>query len=640
MFSWQLSLLRLTVPLDILLGLLLFPTLCIAQSDDATVHDRVIEALESIDDAQYDDAADEAQSLIDNHPDLPYGYEIRGVLGLYYGGVRRARTDFKVALSADAGNPDAQFGLALCDIDTRDYSSAEADLNAAKLSPMCSKAQTSDIDTVNAYIGILQHHYSAAISFAGPEEQDSDPARLEILAFLRNHESPGSGDKILRRIVTSSDGVPHLVEPDGIRPSFLDNDSALEPSVEDPDICEMYRSRLVHDVGQSQHEVGRLTVAIGQILLRPPRLPNNNSPNLVSYYVDGHCDLIVNSYPFTYEWDTTNVPNGRHRVRIDISDSGGTVLYSKEYEYDVQNQESLVVGSQTGTVEPSTSDIDFSLWERLRLRPSYKAAAFQLSVDESTADGNDRSEYYRAVAAAINPDYRGGRVFMEKLLTKQFSKQPAVVWQGSVGSNRVALTFDDGPNAIKTPPLLDALDRCHIPATFFVVGSRAGAFPGLIDRMRERGDEIENHSFTHPNMAQSTPLAAEEEILRNEVMVKALDGRYPRFFRPPGGNSYGMVSKLTRRYGLTLAFWTVDALALEYAGDPEALVNYVMKRLHPGDIILMHNAPITTTRALPALVEALSKRGFKCVRLSEIGASPVPARPGRTEEAAAGSQSG
>ncbi len=77
---------------------------------------------------------------------------------------------------------------------------------------------------------------------------------------------------------------------------------------------------------------------------------------------------------------------------------------------------------------------------------------------------------------------------------------------GANTSKDIALTFDDGPDPRWTPQILDILHRYHVPATFFVVGENAEAHPGLLAREWNDGMEIGNHSYTHPEMDQISPM--------------------------------------------------------------------------------------------------------------------------------------
>ena len=145
--------------------------------------------------------------------------------------------------------------------------------------------------------------------------------------------------------------------------------------------------------------------------------------------------------------------------------------------------------------------------------------------------------------------------------------------------------------------------------------------------MAARGDEVENHSYTHPNMNLLIPSVAEGEILRTSVLIRALTGRSPHFFRPPGGNANAGVQKIARSYGLSLAYWTVDVLHAEDIGSSSGLIDYVLGHVHPGSIVLMHNGPDVTTASIPALVASLRAKGYTLVTLSKITEGKIAGKP-------------
>ena len=100
-------------------------------------------------------------------------------------------------------------------------------------------------------------------------------------------------------------------------------------------------------------------------------------------------------------------------------------------------------------------------------------------------------------------------------------------------AKKLALTFDDGPDPEWTPQILDILKAKHVPATFFVIGANMEAHPGLVQRILREGHEVGNHTYTHPNLAD-TPLAAVRlELNATQRLFQALTGRSMRLLRPP-----------------------------------------------------------------------------------------------------------
>ncbi len=104
---------------------------------------------------------------------------------------------------------------------------------------------------------------------------------------------------------------------------------------------------------------------------------------------------------------------------------------------------------------------------------------------------------------------------------------------GANTSKDIALTFDDGPDPRWTPQILDILHRYHVPATFFVVGQNAEAHPGLLAREWNDGMEIGNHSYTHPEMDQISPLRTKLELDATQRVIEAMTGHMTTLWRSP-----------------------------------------------------------------------------------------------------------
>ena len=106
--------------------------------------------------------------------------------------------------------------------------------------------------------------------------------------------------------------------------------------------------------------------------------------------------------------------------------------------------------------------------------------------------------------------------------------------QETVPAMYVALSFDDGPNNVTTPKVLDILEAYDAPASFFVIGQNIDdSTAEQMKRAMKLGCEIQNHSFTHTFMSQ---LAAEEiqsEIQRTDELIEKYVGVRPWLFRPP-----------------------------------------------------------------------------------------------------------
>jgi len=131
----------------------------------------------------------------------------------------------------------------------------------------------------------------------------------------------------------------------------------------------------------------------------------------------------------------------------------------------------------------------------------------------------------------------------------------------------LGLTFDDGPNATWTPRLLDILRSHELHATFFIVGERAKAEPGLVRRAAAAGHLIGNHSWDHPNLARSSSDVIREELKRTQDTLEQITGKAVKFFRPPYGARRPAVFRIAREMGLKLVLW--NAMTTDWS-DPSA----------------------------------------------------------------------
>ena len=202
-----------------------------------------------------------------------------------------------------------------------------------------------------------------------------------------------------------------------------------------------------------------------------------------------------------------------------------------------------------------------------------------------------------------------------------------LIREGRQTRRELALTFDDGPDPATTPAVLDALTAAGARATFFVLLPSAQAHPELIDRMRREGHEVAPHAVVHRHAWIRSPWSAYLEPGRAARQLAALTGEHVRLYRPPHG-AYSLATLLgLRRARLTGASWNVEGRDWHPASTPESTVRHVLARVHPGAVVVLHDAGVgarNTAPALPELLHGLKERGYRMVLLSELdGAAPL-----------------
>lgn len=182
----------------------------------------------------------------------------------------------------------------------------------------------------------------------------------------------------------------------------------------------------------------------------------------------------------------------------------------------------------------------------------------------------------------------------------------------------VALTFDDGPGRY-TDTLLRQLAAYHARATFFVVGQNVAANPAILRRTVAGGHELGGHTWSHPNLTTLSAAAVRSELARTDQAIKAATGLVPRIIRPPYGALNAAVRMQTSR---PMVMWSVDTLDWLHR-DSARVAKKAIKSVRPGSIVLFHDIHPSTVRAMPQILRALSKRGYKFVTVSQMfGGNP------------------
>ena len=205
------------------------------------------------------------------------------------------------------------------------------------------------------------------------------------------------------------------------------------------------------------------------------------------------------------------------------------------------------------------------------------------------------------------------------------------VSHGPRSHNRVALSFDDGPDPEVTPAVLDALATHGVHATFFAIGRLLEEHPALAHRIAAEGHELGNHSWQHSRWQNFFGAAAQaREIARGERAVAAVTGRRtPPLYRPPIGLKSPPFARAAQQARLTLVGWSLRSRDTLTA-DPERIAARVLRRIRPGDIVLLHDGHDQPGRhrpacaqAVPLILRGLREKGLECSTVSELLKRPA-----------------
>ena len=181
----------------------------------------------------------------------------------------------------------------------------------------------------------------------------------------------------------------------------------------------------------------------------------------------------------------------------------------------------------------------------------------------------------------------------------------------------IALSFDDGPNDIITPKVLDLMQEFNVPGSFFVIGQNINESTAKqMTRAISLGCEIQNHSLTHSMMTQLSKEEIAEEIKKTDDLIEKYTGVRPWMFRPPFINVNETMHEVighTFICGVNCEDWVPERTAQER-------YESIMKQVKDGDIFLLHDfvGNDNTVEALRMLIPALKEQGYTFVTVSEL----------------------
>ena len=206
--------------------------------------------------------------------------------------------------------------------------------------------------------------------------------------------------------------------------------------------------------------------------------------------------------------------------------------------------------------------------------------------------------------------------------------RPDAIISLATSERTVALTFDDGPDPLITPRILDLLERYGAHATFFVLGRHARENPGLLVATLSRGNEIANHTYDHATADQITPQRLAAEIRKTSSAIEAAHARESPFFRPPKGLFDERSAETVRRLGYRTVGWTFTLERFVREHGVSGGVNALLARLRPGGIVLAHDGrgDKVVIEALPLLLRRLEAAGYRVVTVGQLFATRM--KPG------------
>ena len=176
---------------------------------------------------------------------------------------------------------------------------------------------------------------------------------------------------------------------------------------------------------------------------------------------------------------------------------------------------------------------------------------------------------------------------------------------------QVVLTFDDGPTEL-TPLFLDLLNRYEVKAIFFCIGRQIAQYPQIVQRIKDEGHLIGNHTYSHiPQNCFASTAVMTQEIQQTDALLAQL-GIVTPYFRPPYGVTNPHIASAARRTGKRVIGWDIRSLDTVIK-DETRLWSRVVSKLTQGNIILMHDTSERTLHVLEQLLKYLKANDYQVV---------------------------
>ena len=193
---------------------------------------------------------------------------------------------------------------------------------------------------------------------------------------------------------------------------------------------------------------------------------------------------------------------------------------------------------------------------------------------------------------------------------------------GDTTQNTIYLTFDCGYENGNTEPILDALKKHDVKATFFVVGNFLETSPEIVKRMIAEGHTVGNHTYHHLDMSSISSMDAfkketqDVENLFEQITVTPIT----KFYRPPQGKYNIENLKMAQELGYHTFFWSLAYVDWYQDKQPtkDEAFGKLLKRIHPGAIVLLHSTSSTNAQILDELLTKWEEMGYTIKPLTEL----------------------
>ncbi|MGO4181771.1 polysaccharide deacetylase family sporulation protein PdaB [Paenibacillus sp. TAF43_2] len=233
-------------------------------------------------------------------------------------------------------------------------------------------------------------------------------------------------------------------------------------------------------------------------------------------------------------------------------------------------------------------------------------------------NGRKLKRYFLVAIAVV---FSIGIIYAERDNITVFApQQPAAIYSVPTDKKVVALTFDISWGDKRTEPILNVLKEKNIKqATFFLSSPWSQSHPEIVRKIQEAGYEIGSHGHKHDNYSKLSDEEIRKQITTAHTILSDVTGKQPKLIRLPNGDFDKRVLRIAEELQYKVIQWDTDSLDWMNIGT-DKIINRVVTRAHPGDIILFHASDSVkqTHEALPIVIDQLREKGYEFVTVTDL----------------------
>jgi poly-beta-1,6 N-acetyl-D-glucosamine synthase len=375
--------------------------------------------------------------------------------------------------------------------------------------------------------------------------------------------------------------------------------------------------------------------------LKPDGSPKSASPvtyqqalSLAKSY-EGDIDFDNDSYNLHFSY--TDADNAKHQVHFtDAATTFNAMRFASEY--GLSGVSLWRLGAEDSRMwdfydrdmrKDSIKRFDFTAFSSVKLGFNNETVDYQ-------GDGEVLDVIGGPTSGKITPEIDSNEMLISEETFDSLPSKWVVRSYGSQDKKKLVLTFDDGPDPVYTPQILDILSSEKVPASFFLVGLNAENNIPLVKRIYREGHEIGNHTFTHPNIAKVSHKRAVLEIESTRLLIECITGHSTIMFRAPYNADFEpqkpeelIPVAIARTLNYLDIGESIDPLDWEPGTPADSIVARVIRRKEEmtaqdlsGNIILLHDAGgdsrAETVKALPLIIKYFKEKGYTFTTVADL----------------------